>query len=471
MEGEFTFAEAPCTVCDDVSSLGSRPECVLCRPGSVRCREGVPQTCDDGGNVWEPGPRCESACVPDVGCTSCVPGSRRCEGERSMVCTADGARWVEGRDCAQWGSACGMDGFCEDACATPEREHDRVGCEYYAATLPHSDFRDGGLELFDFRVALGSAVDETATVRITQGDELIAETTVEPGGLQLVSLPRVPWVGQSESIADAAYRIVSDQPISVTQFDPFEYWTFEVQDPLVQRPRFGSYTNDASLLLPRHVLTETYRAVSFRGHAYVAVVGVGPEPTTIHVQPHPHAEVRTFERSAIRGGEWWEFTLRQGEIAVIAGTTGLDNVGADGQPLSVIDADSGGVTGVAIQADHPVAAFGGNMCAHVTSYGACEHLETQLLPTEMWGRSYVGAPLVDPGVLGRARNVVRIVANEADTAVTLYDGDWTYRRVLGPGDGWDAWTTGPYTVNSSRPVSVAQFMEGQLIGQDRATHR
>ncbi len=97
---------------------------------------------------------------------------------------------------------------------------------------------------------------------------------------------------------DGAYRLRSDLPVTVSQFNPFEYNATGADGLAVY-----SYTNDATLLLPAHVLTGDYVGLTyvpfsvasgttgifpmppdFMSYAgYVTIVGISPEPTEVTV--------------------------------------------------------------------------------------------------------------------------------------------------------------------------------------------
>jgi len=91
---------------------------------------------------------------------------------------------------------------------------------------------------YTFQVAISNPGAASATVTLTQGATTMATATVAPGAAQVVVLP---WnVLRSSTgtqlLADGAYRLRSTQPVTVVQYNPYQYG--------------GGYSADSSLLLP-----------------------------------------------------------------------------------------------------------------------------------------------------------------------------------------------------------------------------
>lgn len=427
---------------------------------------------------------CPDECDARLGCVACRPGERRCAGTVSEVCVSDGSGFTFGRDCADWSVECGGDGFCSDLCADAERTSSNVGCEYWSVPLANTqELRRGS---FDFRVVIANPNDVPANVQVSRSGSMVWTGAVEARGIRDVVLP---WVeGQSFNvpngtwqsfIQNGAYRLLSDVPVIVSQYNPFEYaagGTF-------------SHTNDASLLLPAHVLTGRYVVASYvplsivdqtfdpfggggtsasAQPGYVAIVAITPGETTIQIAAEGNVVGSSDGRiPAISRGRSTTFRLRQGEVAHVlaapppacaAARPGYREVTMSmGQRFACNETDHD-LTGSRITADRRVAVFGGHACAYVPYFAqACDHLEEQMPPIETLGREYVGAPMGD-GTLADT-NIVRVIAGVSDTNVTIEGA--AAGGSLNAGQYIEFEATRPYRVTASQGVLVAQYLRGQ----------
>ncbi|MBI5489796.1 MAG: IgGFc-binding protein [Deltaproteobacteria bacterium] len=467
-----------------------------CIPGEWNCFGTVRYQCGDDGYSRINETACDHECDPALGCVLCDPNTRRCEGTVSMFCSPDGAQWITGRDCSEWGSVCIATGYCADACGEAESTHSYVGCEYWPTPLANT--AELNPTLFDFRVVVANPNAATANIRVTRGATEVYTGTVEPGRLSEIPLP---WIdGQSFGIpgsswtsiakTDGAYRLRSDLPVTVSQFNPFEY---SVTDPTLG-PTF-SYTNDATLLLPSHVLTGDYvgltyvpfsRATGTTGTFptpptfmsypdYIAVVGIAPEPTDVEI------EVTGFTAREATGrfddtDPWGtiRFTLQRGEVVHVA-AGGVPECRDDRPGWSREEDCTFGIcdyldtcfefehdlTGSRIRANHPVQVFGGHVCAYVPyTSQACDHLEVQLAPIQTWGKEYVSRPMTDNG--GPGENLVRVVAAFDGTHISVDPPQGDIGEVDLAAYEWVefmAWE--PFHVTASQAVQVGQFLVGQ----------
>lgn len=491
----FALAAVLAAACGPSSSddTGDDDTPTTCSPGSGYCDGNVHYECAADGHSRLDETSCPEACDPGLGCVTCATGSRRCDGTVSMTCT--NGEWGFGRDCGEWESTCGSDGFCEDVCAEAERSASNVGCEYWPVPLANTTELDGNT--FDFRVVVANPSPQDAHVKITRGATLVAERTIAPGALDAIVLP---WIaGQSFAIgqgtwsslvvADGAYRLRSDTPVIATQFNPFEYEVGGV----------FSYTNDASLLLPAHTLTGRYVGVSWaplsrrtgstgpfgndfssiRYPGYLTIVGVTPTPTQVSLAAAGEIQADVGGRIArtTRGGTL-TFTINRGEVAhvtvapppeCVAGRPGYDHVeDCESTPFGTLcdifdtcDEEAHDLTGTRVSANGPIEVFGGHTCAYVpTSAQACDHMEEQMPPVQTLGSDYVGAPMGDGGVTGK--NLLRVVAAFDDTAVTVSTATGNLaQRTLAAGEFLQVEVTAPFRVEASEAVMVAQYLLGQ----------
>jgi hypothetical protein len=400
----------------------------------------------------------------------------------SEFCNADGSAWVIGRDCTEWGSSCGARGYCDDACATAEELRSNVGCEYWPTPLPNID---GVASDFDFRVVVANPGDSPARVRVLRGATVVAERTIPGNGLEAIVLPWVTALSfgitlpelPSVVVSEGGYRLISDTPVIVTQFNPFEYGA--------GRGRF-SYSNDASLLLPTSSLTGSYLGVSYPPLSqttapypgYIAVVGIAPGPTRVEVLAAGEVQADASGRIPRVGrGGTFTLTLSRGEVAVIASAPPPPcEPGRPGFREDTLCFSSGAcatyetcnetqydLTGTRVVADRPVAVFGGHMCGQVPyNVQACDHLEEQLAPIETWGREYTSAPM-GPGTIS-ARNLVRVLAAFDGTQLTIDPAPPSGGSpMLDAGEFVEFEATSAFTVSGSRAILATQFLLGQRL--------
>lgn len=470
-----------------------------CTPGAGACDGFTHYTCGPDGQSRTNEQLCDGACDPTQGCVACVPGTRRCDGSVSTACAADASGYVAVRDCAENGSTCGGGGFCNDACGTAESTRSNVGCEYWPVPLANLGSWEGR---YDFRVVAANPGTENANIRVFRGDTLVTNAVIPGGGANDIVLPWIEGVNDglatertSFGVANGAYRLVSDRPVTVAQFNPFEYdngrSTIDGRD--------YSFSNDASLLLPAHSFTGDYIATSFvplsatqvqsggifgevRSHSthpgYITVVGTTEAPTTVQVVVQAAVQADRGGRfpATPRGGAL-SFTINRGEVVHIVAAPPPEcssgRPGLTSESLCPPEQPSCGVTlefcneaeydlsGSRVSANHPIEVFGGHLCAYVPyNAQACDHLETQLPPLQTWGQNFTSGPLGNPGMA--LENIVRITGARANTTVTITPPqNGVGSLTLGAGQWREFIATSPFTVSATEGVMVTQFLVGQ----------
>jgi hypothetical protein len=428
-----------------------------CTDGTKQCEIGTNawQTCQ--GGHWVTGVKCPLACDATLGCVECVPGSTACEGQDVVGCSAAGKK---GGVIAHCQSTCSS-GTCNDPCGQAEVNKSYLGCDYYPTVTMNSQL-DTSAAAFSFAVAVAAPNSNagSATVTITGGGLTTPTTqTVAPGQLQTIKLP---WVGalkqdfvsgaqpeKSVLMANGAYHLVSTQPVTVYQFNALEY----------QVGSSFSYTNDASLLLPRHTWSDSEGKSSYIVMARPTMeIGTGLSKlwspglfTVVGSQDGTQVSVK-FTANTIAGtgnnpqaftpGATGTFALNQGTVLMIAsGHNDSCNGGTpDANGYSYCDLANGyDLTGTEITADKPVGVFGGHNCDFIPfNKWACDHLEEQLFPLTAWGKHYVGPRAVsttDPNlwrvVSGDSANLIQFnppisdkLTNTSIGQVTLDKGKW-----------------------------------------------
>ncbi|MCK9460845.1 MAG: IgGFc-binding protein [Proteobacteria bacterium] len=266
---------------------------------------------------------------------------------------------------------------CEEAAENPTS----VGCVFFAVDMDNytSDTESENPDSMPFAVVVSNPQEDVdATISLWDGIEGELYTAVlEPGELEvieaacdpgcLVAPRQVEIQGLSKG---AGFRLTSDVPVLAYQWNPYG---------------INSFVTDASLLFPVSSLGEDYIVAAWGtgispDHpdwpymvSQVTVVATEDDTQVVFT---PSVDIREMGGVGpyAAGVESPAVTLDSFDVLTLAPTT----VGDD-------------VTGTRVSADKPVAVFGGHSCAKIPSfdYGACDHLEEQLLPLSAWGASSV----------------------------------------------------------------------------------
>jgi hypothetical protein len=410
-------------------------------------------------------------CVEGLGCVSCFAGEGSCEDGHARVCKKDGSGFEEFTCDPLQGLSCEPDG-CKGPCSPAALGTSYIGCEYFPTVTPNPVFSG-----FQFAVAVANTGSDEAHVYVTRGGQAVTNAVVPGGELRMIELPWVselkggdqnacqvpPALGGSQALASGAYRLRTDRPVSVYQFNPLRYELSPIPEgcPLRNdcpgappRPEEGclSFSNDATLLLPSNVLSGSYRALAWpssgAGQAFVSIVGT-----------RPNTHVRVEGRGAFVAGGGVD-AAGNGDVVLGEGDV-LQLIAAPGTGQSYGADPSGSV----IEADAPVQVISGSSCGFVPTptTDACDHLEQSMLPLETLGQNYLVTFPAAPG--SRSPHVVRILPVVAGTELQ-------FEPPL-PGLGASAVRSpeqGPLQIDSlsqdvriaaNQPIVVAHYMQGQ----------
>lgn len=282
--------------------------------------------------------------------------------------------------------------------------------------------------------------DEDAYVTVRLGASIVAETVVPPDQAVTIELPMVREIQLATDtnvlVVDGAYEVESDRPIAAYQFNPLHYQSDAGE---------YSYTNDASMLLPEHVLGDEYMIGSwptferaYPGFAAVVAVEDGTEVTI-------RSRTRTADGviSALGPGEEATVTLDRGDVFQLfsATTSGSD------------------LTGSVIASSAPVAVFGGHQCTNVPLEDpSCDHLEEMMQPTDTWGDEFVMTGLSHPDRNQPADSVYRVVALRDGTSVQ-FDPAVASSVTLDRGEHVEFTTGEDFVVTGSDHIAVYQYMQ------------
>ena len=411
---------------DDGEGTGGNLNVVVCEPGQFTCAGDVAQACDGKGGIVDTRDCAEEGlrCVAPLGCVTCLPGEQgRCEDGVGRYCSDDGAGFTE-FDCDPvQGLECQPEG-CVGACALPELQDTYLGCDYYP-TVTLNPVWSG----FDFAVAVANAGQQAAAVVITRAGTEVAEGSVPSGDLRVFSLPWVPELkgddvdacqtppdpGATRVVRNGAYRLRTDQPVTVFQLSPLQYeldgdaatgCPVKAECPgAPEEYDCYSYSNDASLLLPATALTGSYVAVSW--------------PSTSS-RAGTVAITATEDGTEVQVDGVGDFTAGAGVSASGAGTVSLDRgdvlelVAAHDVPAGQYGAD---LSGTRVLASAPVQVIAGHSCANIptATTDACDHIEQAMPPVETLGTDYfVLVPPDEP-----RETVIRLAAVNEGAEVSI----------------------------------------------------
>jgi hypothetical protein len=266
----------------------------------------------------------------------------------------------------------------------------------------------------------------------------------------------------------------------VSQFNPFQY----------AASGYFSFSNDASLLLPAHVLTGSYVGASYAPYSrriryigedpeyvrlpgYLALVGISEGETRVTVRTRGHLAADADGRwAATPPGGTVTLTLHRGEVAQLAAAVPppcdetrpgfVEHMNEsptwfDGACREV-DYD---LTGSSIEADRPISVFGAHTCADVPfDVRACDHLEEQLQPLQTLGLAYESAPLREPG--RDEPNLLRVIAATDGTTVTIEPPQRGIATLtLDAGEYGELIVDDAIQIEGDHPIEVVQLMIGQ----------
>lgn len=440
-----------------------------CTLGQFVCDGDTAKPCLGIGKFGDP-VDCQAdgkTCAAPFGCVVCVPTEQSCAAGVGKYCKNDGSAWETFECDAAQGMKCDPKG-CTGACTPPSLSHSYLGCDYFP-TVTLNPVWSG----FDFAVAVANAGKGTANVVVTRGTTEVKKTTVAAGKLEVIALPWVPELkggdvdacqlppnpGATRVVKGGAYRVRTDQPVTVYQFSPLKYEIKPVPNdcPIGSKcpGGFGSdclaFSNDATLLLPATTLTGSYTTVAWpsapdrAGFVAVTATRDGTE-----VQLLGKGEFAAG--AGIDGSGNGKVTLNRGDV--------LEVIAKHDGPAGQYGAD---ISGTRLKASQPVQVIAGHSCANIPTptTDACDHIEHSMLPIETLGKEYY---VTFPAALAsQSPHVVRIVAIEPNTKLSFDPPSISADKTLSPSDAplELSGVTSDFKVSSDKAFLVAQYMQGQ----------
>jgi hypothetical protein len=475
--------------------------------GLTQCDGNTFMTCQDGS--WTVTAQCPVQCNGSIGCVECQPDSTYCDGEDVVSCDSSGNPGGVVETCDD-GLHC-SEGYCADLCANAVESRSYTGCEYWAVDLdnavevagpalfgscilygPDLDVRDdldvcinaddetAGLcdipgntcpadfnceqatvcaldaKRSPFAVVVSNPNGFTVQVALETEDGVIQTMPVDAGQLltiypQQMGVPNrsVDHSGQTQK----AYKVTSDAPIVAYQFNPLD--------------NEKVFSNDGSLLIPRHAFDVSYYAMTWRSLAarpqshdfngYVTVVAWA-DGTEVEVTPAANTRGGGGGFGAIMAGQTRTFTLDAFEVL------NLEAVG------------NGDLTGTLVRATDPektVGVYAGHEAVFIANRPAtnccADHLEEMMFPTSTWGTEYAIARSKSRGMM--EEDVIRVLAQADGTQVTFTPSPVSGScPTLAAGEFCTVDIGVDTAISSNEPILVGHYLksviEGSILGAD-----
>jgi hypothetical protein len=494
----FTLLLGACTAPDETASTTGagggnipRPDAAapVCAYGQTVCEGNVAKTCDGQGGFAST-TVCDAECKDGLGCVQCVPNASSCASGMAIVCDATGTNESKFA-CEGAGMACDADG-CHGECSPVSLGMGYQGCDFLPTVTANSVWGDrarvsdtGG---FHFGIVIGNVSSTSSTeIRIT-GPTSERVFTLLAGEARTESLDwildlkgpdwEVPYQPgsptQSIKKASGAYRVRSDRPIIVYQFNSLENEIRNTRGcPVVSGVSANcyAYSSDGSLLLPVHALSSKYVVAGF--HAWHKDLATQPGPTTgrlnmgdfisiaapqanteVTIKLRPGQEVLSGAPDLPRfnPGESTTFTLGERQVAQLF-TPGTS------------DSDTFSGTEINTKDNKPVQVLSGVGCVNIFDDDSpCGHIEDFVLPFETLGKDYV-VPMLTSGAAGDAgapiRQKIRIHAITDGTAIT-FEPKLHNAVTLSSGEVHEPPNvTTDLRISSTTPFAVTQYVTGR----------
>lgn len=298
---------------------------------------------------------------------------------------------------------------------------DTRGREFWLGFMQNAS----GTQQISVRIAAEQATTGTVEVPLAGWSTAFS---VPANGVVSVAVPNIYEVTGSESVLDRGVHITSVEPVTVTAVN------------------YQNQTTDATQVLPITALGTSYRVDALEGTATAYQNGTyifRSEFMVVATEDGTEVTITPTATTTAGHAPGVPFTvsLNAGQTYQVQALSGLTDLSG----TTVVGTAQSGPC-------RPFAVFGGSMCA-VVSCAACDHVNEQMEPVNTWGNAFHTVRLGNLSAWG-----YRILANENNTLVTIDGGSpvllqaGQLHTVLN--------TTQPACINSSKPVSVSQLMQG-----------
>jgi hypothetical protein len=244
-------------------------------------------------------------------------------------------------------------------------------------------------------------------------------------------------------LSTSGYRVTSNMPIVAYQFNPLD--------------NADVFSNDGSLLIPRHAFDIRYIALTWPTLARRPETNDYNSYTTV-VAWEDGTEIRVIPSTNVRPGA--------GFAAIAAGTPTTFTLDAY-QVLNLEAGADGDMTGTIIEAVDGTSTFGvfaGHeaMIIQNTSSSCCaDHVEEMMFPTSTWGQEYVVARSKSRGM--NEADVIRVLAQADGTTVSVNPPISPACPTLGVGQYCEFDIMGDVEISASQPILVGHYLKSVIV--------
>ncbi len=384
--------------------------------------------------------------------TACIPNTPVCaDATHAATCLPDGSGPGDATPCEDIEVCLG--GTCRFVCGDGLKyAGSSVGCRFWSVDLGQWNPKPGSIAAIDapaapipHAVVIANPNEVAAMITFKTGDDspvVVDNPIVGAGETRSFTMPVMSL--QETGVTRKSIRVLSTQPVVAAQFNPPSNSDFV-------------HTSDASLLYPQEVLGKAHVAVSAGSLAegsmnaavfgYFTVVAVSPGTTEVTFSPACPTEAGP-DLAETPAGEIATVALEQWQVLTVQGR------GADAMDFDVKPSDND-LTGTVIESTQPVAVFGGHDCVNVGA-GNCDHLETQLLPVEAWGKEYVAGHMEI-----NSPNVYRVTAYYDGTVLsTAPVASGLEGKTLNRGEWAEASTMSDFVLTANHAFQVVSYIAG-----------
>ena len=471
-----------------------------CTPGERFCRGTMVIECGDQReeHVVEDCSTDDRVCSGAGRCERCALGDYQCRGDSLETCNDEGD-WVVLETCrASAGEQCAPGrSSCLTACEKAEIDRSYIGCDYW--TVPVSNVEVGT----DFApaVVVANPASFGTSVRVAGPRGFEQQVDLGPGAVEAVELvwdtnlkgdPQ--FSGASVLLRTSAYHVTSDHPVAAYMFNPLEFERFTERGGSPRRDLCAgaddnpadqlchSFSNDASLLLPTHVLGRDYIALSHptlgtqcdgmdsfgTAGGFVTIVGAAEEPVELQVTFAgrsagsvdglvPPAAIGETQTYVLGAGDVLQLMSAPIDTCVPGPSTSATF--ACPQVNHCIVGHEYDLTGSEIHASGRVLVFGGHSCSFVPfDTIACDHLEETIPPLEAWGTEFAIARTRE---LRGEPNILRVLSGADDNIIEFTPAGAHAPITLARGEHMQFEFREDMMVRGSGPLLVAQLLVGQ----------
>jgi IgGFc binding protein len=469
-----------------------------CTPNSKQCFGNVLQVCNNG--IWNDDTICGQEdnapyCDPsNLQCQDCFTGESICGSDGDLhICDENGeiGNLIEECDLDQGDGCITINNkfICDTPCGRAILTPSYMGCSFWSVTTANTQL--GSQFDNNFGIAVDNSNDEQLSITI-EGPGISINETIEPNTIKIYKMPfnqNIRTAASVEPLAgfqsglylasedNGAIKILTTMPVTVYQFNPFDYKIDETT----------SNSNDASLLLPTAVLTGNYIVMSqpavsssrlgtdFVTQPGTTAIVATEDNTTVTFTSTAHVaegdgvdtmtpgETRTWEMS--KGDVLQLVTDNSFTFETCPTGPGSETFGPDGDMFEYCNGGNEyDLTGSKISSSKPVMVVAGHNCANVPyNFRACDHLEELLFPLETWGSHFFVGLTHPVEELTAETNSVKIVSGaDRDIDVTI-EPSMHHTITLSPGEFFEFLppSGNHLEITATGPILVGKFTVGQ----------